>query len=117
MMPPDAQRPATRDEILARLAQSRAQIRRLLDPQCEPSGAAGSTAGGAAGEFPRSRTMRMLMSVRGLGAVAAVLGGLLIARPTLAWRLVKLLPTGAIARTLIVRAIAGLKEKRPQEPL
>ncbi len=117
MMPPDAQRAATRDEILARLAQSRAQIRRLLDPPREPTGEAGGTADGAAGEFPRSRTMRILMSGPGLGAVAAVVGGLLIARPALAWRLIKLLPTGAIARTFIVRALAGLKEKRPQEPL
>ncbi len=109
MMPPDAQRAAKRDEILARLAQSRAQIRRLLDPPREPSG----EAGGAAGVFPRSRTMRMLMSGRGFGAAAAVLGGLLIVRPALAWRLIKLLPTGAIARTFIVRALAGLKEKRP----
>lgn len=116
-MAPEAQRAASRDEILARLAQSRAQIRRLLDPLCEPSGEAGGTADGAAGEFPRSRTMRILMGGPGLGAVAAVLGGLLIARPALAWRLIKLLPAGAIARTFIVRALAGLKGKRPQEPL
>ncbi len=101
---------AKRDEILARLAQSRAEIRRLLDPRREPSAEA---AGGAADEFPRSRTMRMLVSGGGLGAVAALLAGVLIKRPALAWRLIKLLPTGAIARTVIVRALAGLRRRRP----
>ena len=113
MTPPEAQRVATRDEIRARLAQSRAEIRRLLDPPREQSAEAGRKAGGAAGEFPRSRTMQTLTSGRGLGAVAAVLGGLLIARPALAWRLIKLLPSGAIARMLVVRALAGLRGKRP----
>ncbi len=113
MTAPEAGHAATREEILARLAQSRAQIRRLLDPLREPSGEAGGTAGGAPGAFPRSRTMRMLMSGRGLGAAAAVLGGLLIARPALAWRIIKLLPTGAMARVFILRALAGLKERRP----
>jgi len=112
MTPPQAGRATSRDEILARLAQSRAEIRRLLDPPRELADVAGRTTGGAAGEFPRSRTMRMLMSGGGLGAVAAVLGGLLIARPALAWRLIKLLPTGAIARMFVSRVLAGLKEKR-----
>ena len=107
----DETRDETRDEILARLAQSRAEIRRLLEPP--PDGAAGWGAGGReAGAFPRSRTMRTLMGGGGLGAAGAILAGLFIARPTLAWRLIRMLPTGALARAFIVRASAALRSKR-----
>jgi hypothetical protein len=104
---PDAQR----DEILARLAQSRADIRRVLEPPPVEPGETLAAPGAAAGEFPRSRTMRMLMSGRGLGVAGAVLAGLLIARPKLAWRLIRLLPTGALARMLMLRAIAAMRAK------
>jgi len=100
---------AERDEILARLAQSRAEIRRVLEPPpIEPAEARAVARGG---EFPRSRTMRMLMSGRGLGVAGAVLAGLLVARPALAWRLIRLLPTGALARMLILRAIGAMRAK------
>jgi hypothetical protein len=104
---------AARQQILVRLADSRAEIRRLLEPPPDGSGEAGSAPGGAGGEFPRSRTMQMLMSGRGLGTVGAVLGGLVIARPALAWKLLRLLPTSAVARMLLVRAMAGLRGKNP----
>ena len=55
--------------------------------------------------------MQMLMSGRGLGTVGAILGGLLIARPALALRLVRMLPIGALARVLLLRAIAALRKK------
>jgi hypothetical protein len=99
-----------RDEILARLAQSRAELRTLLDP---PSQSAAGGSSGAANEFPRSRTMRMLMTGRGLGVVGAILGGLFITRPTLAWRLIRLLPTSAVARMFLVRAVAAMRDKAP----
>jgi hypothetical protein len=103
---------ATRDEILARLARSRAEIRRLLDPPPHEAHEADSAAqSAAAGEFPRSRTMRTLLSGRGLGAVGAVIGGLILARPALAWRLIRLLPTGALARMLLSRAITAMRAK------
>jgi hypothetical protein len=103
-------RDQARDEILAQLAQSRAEIRRLLDPP--PGGFVGQGSGVAEeGAFPRSRTMRTLMGGGGLGAAAAILAGLFIARPTLAWRLIRMLPTGALARTFIVRAIAAMRSK------
>jgi hypothetical protein len=100
-----------RDEILARLAQSRAELCTLLDP---PSRASEGGASGAANEFPRSRTMRMLLTGRGLGVVGAILGGLFIARPTLAWRLIRLLPTSAVARMFLVRAMAAMRDKVPE---
>lgn len=102
---------ATRDEIMARLAESRAEIKRLLDPPHRGAHDAGATPGGPDGEFPRSRTMRALLSGKGLSAVGAVIGGLILARPALLWRLIRLLPTGAVARMLLLRAITALRAK------
>jgi hypothetical protein len=100
---------AARDEILARLAQSRAEIRRVLEPPSAAS--AEERPAGEADTFPRSRTMQALLSGRGLGAAGAVLGGLLVARPALAWRLLKLLPTSALARMFLVKFIAAMRAK------
>jgi hypothetical protein len=107
-------------EILARLAASREELRRLLDRTRDGAHADGSTAGdregpGPAG-FPRSRTMQMLMSGRGLGTLGAATAGLLIARPGLALRLLRILPASTIAKTLLVRTIAALRTKPEQGP-
>jgi hypothetical protein len=98
---------AARDAILARLAQSRAEISRLLEP---PAAGAevGSTPNGLPGGFPRSRTMQALMSGRGLGALGAIASGVVLARPALAWRLVRLLPTGAVARAILARIVRSV---------
>jgi hypothetical protein len=53
----------------------------------------------------------LLMSGRGLGTVGALAGGLLLARPALALRLLRMLPSGAIARMLVVKAIASLRAR------
>jgi hypothetical protein len=109
---------AAREELLAQLAQSRAEIHRVLEPPpAEPSAGPSGEPSEArsqldAAGFPRSRTLRMLMSGRGLGGVVALLGGFLIARPALAWRLVRLLRSSAVARMLMLRAIAALRAKR-----
>lgn len=102
---------SARDEIRRKLAQSREEVSRWLDP---PRDTAGNGAAGVAGAaahsgFPRSRTMRMLMSSRGLGALGAVAAGLLISRPALALRLLRFLPISALAKTLIARAVSALK--------
>jgi hypothetical protein len=100
---------ATRDALLARLAQSRSEIRRLLEPQADAGNAdAGASRGRTRGGFPRSRTMQTLMSGRGIGAIGAVAGGLLLARPALAWRLIRLLPTSALARMVVARIARAL---------
>jgi hypothetical protein len=99
---------ARREQILASLAQSREELRQLLDPEridAEGERAPGDHAGG----FPRSRTMQMLMSGRGLGTLAAVAGGLFIARPALALRLIRMLPASAVARWAMVRAVSALR--------
>lgn len=114
--PTEQQDAAARDAILARLAQSRAEIRRLLEPPVADADA-GPAPSGSPGRFPRSRTMHALMSGRGLGAIGAVASGLVLARPALAWRLVRLLPTSALARMILARVVrsvgGGAKPRAP----
>jgi hypothetical protein len=105
-----------RRAVLDKLAQSREEVRLILDPPpAEVQG--GSSPGGAASQFPRSRTMRALLSSRGLGAVGALAGGLLVARPSLALRLLRMVPVSAVGKMLIGKAITGLRaQRRPREP-
>jgi hypothetical protein len=56
--------------------------------------------------------MRALMSGRGIGAIGAMAGGLLLARPRVAWRLLRLLPTGAVARMVMGRVVGAMRGKR-----
>jgi len=51
------------------------------------------------------------MSGRGLGTLGAVAAGLLIARPALALRLLRMLPAGAVARMFLMRAITRLRAR------
>ncbi len=101
-----------RDAIMARLAQTRGEISRLLEPPPSDGEREGPGATGVAGGFPRSRTMRALMTGRGIGAVGALAGGLLLARPRMAWRLLRMLPTGAVARMVVGRVMGALRTKR-----
>jgi hypothetical protein len=101
---------AARDLIRTRLAQSREELRVLLDPPPAESNVSGARANGHAG-FPRSRTMQMLMSSRGLGALGALAGGLLIARPALALRLLRFLPANTIAKMIMAKAVSALKSR------
>jgi hypothetical protein len=107
---------AARAEILARLAVSREELQRILEPPTNQPDAHGPKAGDRPEGFPRSRTMQMLMSGRGLGALGAAALGLLVARPGLALRLLRLLPASTVAKTLLNRAIAALREK-PVNPM
>ena len=52
------------------------------------------------------------MSGRGMGTMGAMVGGLLMARPALAWRLMRLLPVEAVARVLLVKGITAMRSKR-----
>lgn len=107
MMDRDA---VARSQIHAKLVQSREELRAILDPPPGDYGEGGQSAGHAAG-FPRSRTMQMLMSGRGLGTLGALAGGLLIARPALALRLLRFVPANAVAKMLMARAVGALKSK------
>jgi hypothetical protein len=103
-----------RQETLLRLAQSRAEIREIFEPPAPEPGSpeAAAEAAGGGRFFPRSRTMKLLMSGRGMGTMGAMVGGLLIARPALALRLMRLLPVEAVARVLLVKAVTALRSKR-----
>jgi hypothetical protein len=100
------------DTIAAKMAQSRKEIRRLLEPPSQQTGSPKGAASGVTGNFPRSRTMKLLLSGRGIGAVSAVLGGILMARPAIAIRLMRMIPVGAVARMLLVKGIASLRSRR-----
>jgi hypothetical protein len=104
---------ASRAEIRSKLAASRAELRRVLDPPPNEHGGDGPP-GDYPGGFPRSRTMRMIMSGRGLGTLGAAAAGLLIARPALALRLLRLLPASAVARMVVTRAFSALRKKQEQ---
>ena len=94
-------------EVRARLKQSREEVRLLLDPPVPAPGEPG--AAGVFGGFPRSRTMRLLMSSRGLGALGVLASGFLIARPVLAFRLLRLLPVGGVAKIIIARVLSAIE--------
>jgi hypothetical protein len=99
-----------REATLARLAASRAEIRRLLEPPPRPvAGDATDSGEFGSGAFPRSRTMKLLLSGRGAGTLGALVCGVVVARPQLALRLLRMLPAGAIGRMLLVKAISALR--------
>jgi hypothetical protein len=97
--------------IQTKLAQSREELRSVLDPPPGEHGGSGSAPGNGHGGFPRSRTMQMLLSGRGLGTLGALAGGLLIARPALALRLLRFVPANAVAKMLMAKAVGMLKSK------
>ena len=84
----------------------------MLEPTPRPAPDADVMSTHRNGSFPRSRTMKLLMSGRGVGTAGAVIGGLLIARPALAVKLFRMLPTGAVARMLLVKGVAALRSKQ-----
>jgi hypothetical protein len=103
---------ASRELIMAKLAESRAQVRAILDPpRPEPGSATGPGSGGRS-EFPRSRTMQALLSSKGLGATGALIGGLILARPSLALRLLRMVPAGAVGKMLLVKGFEAFRSRR-----
>ena len=100
-----------RAAILARLAASREELRNLFDPQRRQTGADAAAGSQSFAAFPRSRTMQMLLSGRGIGTVSAVAAGLLIARPALALRLLRMVPATTVAKMVISRASTALRAK------
>ncbi len=100
-----------REALLEKLAQSREEISHILDP---PRGATdeGVGAKNSGGEFPRSRTMRALLSSRGIGAAGALAAGLLIARPAMALRLLRMVPVSMLGKMLFAKALTRLRNKR-----
>ena len=60
--------------------------------------------------------MQMLLSGRGLGTVGALAGGLLLARPALALRLLRFVPASAVAQMLMARVLERIRKARPGQP-
>jgi hypothetical protein len=87
---------------VARLAQSRAQLVRLLMLETN-SQRPGAFAGSAGGEFPRSATMRFLCSGRAREAASFLLLRLLTRQPAWTLRWLRFLPVTALTRFLIRR--------------
>ncbi len=106
---------AARLETLARLARSRAEIRRVLEPPpriAHSGGEPGDSEDHRSGVFPRSRTMRLLTSGRGIGTLGAMVGGLVMARPGLAFKVIRKLPTGTVARMLLLKAVTAFRSRQ-----
>jgi len=97
----DPQNP-DRAEIEARLARTREELLALFQPQIDARAAELQNPGEV---FPRSRTFRLLLSYKGLGAVGVAACGFLLARPALAMRLIRLVPVTALARMLLRRQL------------
>jgi hypothetical protein len=95
-----------RNQVLARLAHSRLEYRTILDPPHDHP-EEGKTSASLA-HFPRSRTMRTLLSKRGLGTLSAVAAAVFLARPKLALKVWRMLPARMVKRLLIGRALAML---------
>ncbi|MGH8241925.1 MAG: hypothetical protein ACRETY_01095 [Steroidobacteraceae bacterium] len=86
MQPTDERRGASpglpMTEAERQLAESRAEIRRLLAPGPD--------------DFPRSQTMRFLMGGKGQIAALGLFAGLVAVKPRLALGLVRFLPLGKL---------------------
>jgi hypothetical protein len=89
---------------VARLAQSRAQLTRLLvsERSAERLGTPAGTAG-AGGAFPRSATMRFLCSVPARKAASLLVLGLLNHPSARTLRWIRFLPLTALTRSLLRR--------------
>jgi hypothetical protein len=94
---------AERADIEARLARTRQEILALFQPEID---ARAARARDGQGSFPRSRTMKLLLSHKGLATVAVAACGLVISRPALALRLLRMLPLAAVAKLLLRRQLA-----------
>ena len=91
----------------ARLAQSRAQLARLLLPK-RPGTFAGTA--GAGGAFPRSATMRFLCSGRAREAAGLLVLSVLTPSPARTMRWLRFIPVTALTRFLIHRFAKSSRE-------
>ncbi len=101
---------AARLRIIARLTESRDELQRILDPP--PHVQTGPQSEVHEGQFPRSRTMRALLSGQGMGALGALAGGLILAKPSLALRVLRMIPVSSLVRMFAARAVTSLRNKQ-----
>jgi hypothetical protein len=98
---------AAQSRTVAKLAETRRQLIEVFFPER----GTGPRSEPPTGIFPRSRTLRLLLSRHGFGAVSALAGGLLLARPAMLWRLLRWAPVRALARTLLIRLLTTTGSK------
>lgn len=79
-----------------KLQESRAEFQHLFEPD-DPR---------AQNDFPRSKTMRLLLSSRGAALLAVAAGAVLILKPGLAARAARVVPMGGILRSLAVNLLS-----------
>ncbi len=99
-----------RRRITERLGRTRAELKQLLVPPAgerEANDQASPEAGEGSG-FPRSRTLKLLLSGRGAWTALSLLGGFLISRPALALEILKLLPLGSMSRGALKKLLVTL---------
>jgi hypothetical protein len=99
----------TEESASDRLARSRGELRRILEPEHEDADPA---TGQSAAAFPRSAIMKAITRHRGATGLALFAVGLAAARPRLAIRLLRYLPVGAITKTLVSRVIVARQAKK-----
>ncbi len=98
-------RGSDRAEIEARLAGTREEFLAVFQPEIDARDALARDARGA---FPQSRTLKFLLRHKGAaGTVALAIGGLVLSRPALALRLVRLLRLAALAKFLLRRPLSA----------
>ncbi len=101
----------TRASALAKLASTREELRVLFEPAVESTAGPGAPGKHAVPGFPRSRTMQMLLSGKGIGTVGALVGGVIAARPALALRLLRLVPVTAVGKLLLGKGIGLMRDR------
>ncbi|MBC7984088.1 MAG: hypothetical protein H7Y02_09565 [Candidatus Obscuribacterales bacterium] len=92
-----------RMETSRKISASREQLRQLLEGQrteVDPD------ANSSFNEFPRSKTLRFLRSNSAIGVAAAIAGGILLMKPGLAARAIRLVPVNTLVRMLAVRLLS-----------
>ena len=83
---------------------TRAELERLLiDEPGHPR---------SSGTFPRSRTLQLLTSSKGVVLLAVAAGGLLLLRPTLIKRAIRFVPMGPLVNMLASRFLGDSRSKR-----
>lgn len=86
------------------ITESRAELRRLLHEEATEQPR-------SADAFPRSKTMRFLKSRGAIGLAAAVAGGVLLAKPGLAVKALRIIPVNMLVRVLTARLISARLRK------
>jgi hypothetical protein len=78
-----------------KIMESRAELQRLLVDNADEHAASGI--------FPRSKTLQLFTSNSGVVLMAIAAGGLILLRPTLIKRALRIVPLGAMVRMLATR--------------